>query len=414
MAILIVSPYWPWRDNTGAPQRVGMLLLGLSRVDSVDFLAYSDLGDPFENFREARGVRTLHSGMYPGPNSFRRRLLARLVGPERARIVSARRVVRRLVHELHAQEQYSLVLFVREMSWFIAGDAVTCPTIVDVDDFAEVVLQRWLDVGKNDRGEPITTREAARMRRRIRVLRNQHQSVARSGTRRLVVSATDAARVPGASSEVVPNAYPAATAPGDRPLQRRRNVLLFVGMHLYAPNADAAGWFATSVLPIIARQVPDVEFRIVGRADERVTALNALPHVSVTGPVADVGDELSCARAAVIPLRVGGGSRIKILEAMASSVPVVSTTIGAEGLDLRSGEHAFIADSAEELAAACVRVLQLDSEVEQMTRAARELAHQYAPDVIADRVRRIAGNVMRPAAFFSDAGGGRDSRVAEE
>ncbi|WP_158612682.1 glycosyltransferase family 4 protein [Frigoribacterium sp. PhB24] len=290
-----------------------------------------------------------------------------------------------------------MIFYVREMSWFVAAGRLSCPAIVDVDDFAEVVLDRWLDVNKNDRGDSIGRLEAGRMRRRSALLRRQHLIVARSGARRLVVSAADARRVPGANADIVPNAYPPTTEPGGVPLHERRNVLLFVGMHLYAPNDDAARWFVQAVLPLVVDHIPDAEFRIVGRANDRLFALNSNPNVTVTGPVDDVKDELSMARAVVVPLRVGGGSRIKILEAMASEVPVVSTTIGAEGLEVRPGTHALIADTPGELAEACVRALRLGADVTNMVEAGARLARQHSPEVIARRVQDIAAEVGRPA-----------------
>lgn len=99
------------------------------------------------------------------------------------------------------------------------------------------------------------------------------------------------------------------------------------------------------------------------------------------------------ARTVVVPLRVGGGSRIKIREAMASAVPVVSTTIGAEGLELEPGRHAFIADSPDTFAAACVRALQLNDDVEEMITAALERAGQYAPEVVSTRMQQVAQDI---------------------
>lgn len=153
-----------------------------------------------------------------------------------------------------------------------------------------------------------------------------------------------------------------------------RNRLVFVGSMDYHANIDGAIYFARRIWPHVRRMRPDLAFTIVGRRPApEVAALASMPGVEVTGTVEDVRPYYREAVAAVVPLRVGGGSRLKILEAMASGVPVISTRLGAEGLDIRDGEHFLLADSEADMCRAIAALCQ-DAQLRQaLIRAGREL-----------------------------------------
>ncbi len=155
---------------------------------------------------------------------------------------------------------------------------------------------------------------------------------------------------------------------GSRPT-RRRNRIVFVGSMDYHANIDGVVEFAREVWPTLHERHAELVFTIVGRdpADE-IRALASLPGIEVTGTVADVRPYYREAVASVVPLRVGGGSRLKILEAMAAGVPVVSTTLGAEGLKVSHERDILIADKNEELGEAVATVV----ESEAMGRRLRE------------------------------------------
>lgn len=138
----------------------------------------------------------------------------------------------------------------------------------------------------------------------------------------------------------------------------KQDSVVFVGAMRYRPNADAAHWFVEQILPIIRVSVPDVTFTIVGAdppAD--LMALADCPNVSVTGTVADIRPWLQSAQVAVVPLRIGSGTRIKILEAFAASRPVVSTTIGATGIEVEHRTNLLLADDARGFAASVIELL---------------------------------------------------------
>lgn len=128
-------------------------------------------------------------------------------------------------------------------------------------------------------------------------------------------------------------------------------VLVFTAWFGYHPNTDAAVYFVKNIFPIIKKEIPGTKFYIVGKEPpERVKMLESTEGVTVTGYVDDVRTYLSMADVSVIPLRIGGGTRIKILESMAMKVPVVSTELGAEGLDVEDNKNIMIASDENEFA----------------------------------------------------------------
>ena len=134
--------------------------------------------------------------------------------------------------------------------------------------------------------------------------------------------------------------------------------LVFVGSMDWMPNIDGMQWFISEVFPLIQAKRPETTLAIVGRNPPGALLEAARkPNITVTGTVPDVRPFLWQSAVSIVPLRIGGGTRLKIFEAMAASTPVVSTTIGAEGLPVQHGETIRIADSAEQFARQCLDLL---------------------------------------------------------
>jgi sugar transferase (PEP-CTERM/EpsH1 system associated) len=150
--------------------------------------------------------------------------------------------------------------------------------------------------------------------------------------------------------------------------------IVFVGSMDYHANIDGAVNFARQVWPRVRERLPQLTFTIVGKdPSAEVRELSQLPGIEVTGTVDDVRPFYRDAIAAVVPLNVGGGSRLKILEAMAAGVPVISTTLGAEGLEVRADENILIADANEQLAEAIIKLVEDEARREELIAAGREL-----------------------------------------
>lgn len=135
----------------------------------------------------------------------------------------------------------------------------------------------------------------------------------------------------------------------------QRNRLIFTGSFRYHANHDAMSWFVRDVYPSIRACAPDVQLTVTGDTARR--RLPDMPHVSHIGHVDDVRPLIASSWISVAPMRIGGGTRVKILEAMALGTPVVTTAKGAEGLDVRHGVHLLIADTAHTFAEQVLRLL---------------------------------------------------------
>jgi polysaccharide biosynthesis protein PslH len=150
--------------------------------------------------------------------------------------------------------------------------------------------------------------------------------------------------------------------------------LVFVGSMDWMPNIDGMRWFLADVFPLIRRQKPDCRLAIVGRNPPQALLDAAKDsHITVTGTVPDVRPFLWQSAISVVPLRVGGGTRLKIFEAMAAGTPVVSTTVGAEGLPVNHGKTIQIADTAQQFAEECLNLLAVPESRQTMAQQAMKL-----------------------------------------
>lgn len=169
------------------------------------------------------------------------------------------------------------------------------------------------------------------------------------------------------------------SAAGDPP------IVVFTGSMDWEPNIDAVEYFCRQIWPSVLAEVPNARFQIVGRDPHPQVRRLATSSVEVTGKVPSVIDYLRSATVVVVPLRIGGGTRLKIFEAMAMGKAVVSTSIGAEGLNLTHGRDLIIADGAESFAAGIISLLR-DSDLRRnYERAAAAVAARYDWSVIAAR-----------------------------
>lgn len=162
--------------------------------------------------------------------------------------------------------------------------------------------------------------------------------------------------------------------------------LLFIGSMSYSPCVDGAVYFCNQILPYIRKEFQDIQVWIVGADPTPAVIRLADENTHITGYVEDVIPYYRRSKVCVVPLRAGGGTRLKILEAMALGRPVVSTTIGCEGLDVINGQHLLIADEPQQFAKQTIRLLTDTALYDSIAGQARELVEEkYDWDVIADQ-----------------------------
>lgn len=163
--------------------------------------------------------------------------------------------------------------------------------------------------------------------------------------------------------------------------------LLFVGSMDYHANVDAVLWFVRQIWPEIARRYPEIRFTIAGRRPGPEIQALASDRIHVTGTVDDVRPYYAAARAVIVPVRVGSGTRLKILEAMAIGVPVISTPLGAEGISVTNGKDILLVDSDTAMTEAVGKLFADDALHRQLACAARKLVvENYDWNLIGDRL----------------------------
>jgi polysaccharide biosynthesis protein PslH len=171
--------------------------------------------------------------------------------------------------------------------------------------------------------------------------------------------------------------------------------ILFVGSMDYHANIDAVSWFARSIWREISRKRPHLKFVIVGRNPPPAVRELASDRIIVTGSVEDVRPFYASAAAAIVPLRVGSGTRLKILEAMAAGVPVISTNLGAEGLEATHNVDLLLADSGHDIISAIDQILDSVEASARLVIAARDLVvRRYDWVVLAERLYHVHRTLM--------------------
>jgi glycosyltransferase involved in cell wall biosynthesis len=363
MRTLCLVPKCPLPADSGARQRMFHLMRALNSLGPIDVVAVEPLSDQDRvdmaaSFGGARSWSPAHLAPRPGG---RLRWLTEHRLPLRLALVDRGPTIAGFTDFVDAApEPYDLVWsYTAPPAWLFRPSVGRTPLVIDFADVRHAALDREIGAARSrpDRRHPSAAKDRMRLQiDRRRWKRFEHDEGERADLM-TVCSAVDLALHDVEHAVIVANGYerparpPGHGPPGEAP------VLLLVGQMTYGPNADGAVWFADDVLPLVRRQLPRATFVIAGRPTPEVESLAGRPGVEVRGHVPDVDDELGRADVVVVPLRQGSGTRIKILEAWAHGVPVVTTGIGAEGLDVIDGRDAIVADDPAAFAAAISRVV---------------------------------------------------------
>jgi polysaccharide biosynthesis protein PslH len=205
--------------------------------------------------------------------------------------------------------------------------------------------------------------------------------------------------IPGARTAVIPNAADVEyyqPRPTDPPPDGR--TVVFFGLLSYAPNVDGVIYFVQKIWPRVAEAHPEARFKIIGGMPPRALRLLAGPRIELTGFVPDLRPHLAAAAAVVVPLRLGGGTRLKIVEAMAMGKAIVSTTLGAEGIEAIPGRDLLIEDQPEVFADAVKRLLGDPELAGRIGRSVRSLAvDRYSWSGAARALERFYRGILEAA-----------------
>jgi glycosyltransferase involved in cell wall biosynthesis len=261
--------------------------------------------------------------------------------------------------------------------------------VLDLDDVETVVKRRALAIHPPERWQRRLFERYDMLR-----LRLYQRRALRLFDRVFVCSQRDQVRLRRANVEVIPNG---TTIPsGLLPEESDGQTLLSVGGLAYRPNVDGLLFFVREVLPLIRREVRGVRLLVVGSGvPDEVQRLHDGDRICVYASVPTVEPYYRQATAAVVSVRIGGGTRLRILEAFALGRAVVSTSVGSEGLEAVDGEHLLLADDPHRFAASCVALLREPALRRRLVARSRQLVEQkYAWGPIEDRVKAVATELL--------------------
>jgi polysaccharide biosynthesis protein PslH len=348
MRSVVVAKYVPWPPNSGDKRRTLGVLRAMRDLGAVTVCAFEGDDEDAAPLRD-EGIRVRSV-------PHRRSLGTLARGMVRGQSITSARFFDPALHDIVREETASDVdlLVINHVQLLAYGQGSNAAlTVVDMHNIESSLTCRY---AASQRG-PKRAILAAETRALLRLERKACEAdavsvVSETDRRRLAEIVRDAGQSPG-EVLVVPNAWgePTPLAGSSKP------IVSFVALLSWAPNVDAAVWFAEEVWPHVVAERSDARLVLVGRNPAPAVRALAGPSVEVTGTVAELEPYYAQTSLAVAPLLAGGGSRLKILEALAHARPVVATTIGAEGLEDLIGRGVTVADDPQEMAASILEIL---------------------------------------------------------
>jgi len=392
--ILFLTPQLPYPPQKGTALRNWGLIAGLAerhRVSLLSFVAPGQDPQPAPPLTAACArVETVPQPARPLLRRLRDLMFTRK--PDMALRLASGSFARRLADWL-AREDFDVVHVEGiELAPYLdviesspprtgGGGEGSSPLIVFDDHNCEYLLQQR--AFQTDLRIPTRWHGAAYSFVQWRRLRRYEAQTCRRADRVFAVSEADAAAlqrlVPGLEPTVIPNGIDTRTYPPTptRP-HTHTPTLVFTGTMDFRPNVDAVLWFARNAWPRVRAEVPEARFVVVGqRPHRRLNELREDPAVTLTGWVEDVRPYIAEAAVYVAPLRIGGGTRLKLLEAMSMGKAVVATRLGAEGFPVTDGRELLLADTPADFAHAVVELLGAPERRAELGQTARTFVERH-------------------------------------
>jgi sugar transferase (PEP-CTERM/EpsH1 system associated) len=384
--------------DTGGKIRSYNILRQLARTDSVTFFSFyaAHEGDLHKGLKDTFDRVVSVPLRLPAPKSIAemRDYGIRLLSSEPYSITKyCRPEVRHRLQALLKQETYDVIL----CDFIFAAGVIPwnwpTPKVLFTHNVEATIWQRHYEVANNPIWKAISWREWRKMEA-------AEPRYLRLADRVLTVSETDRdAFTPFLDPRkliVIPTGVDVDYFQ-PMPVEETKNSLVFTGSMDWLPNEDAILYFVDAILPLIKAQLPEVSLEVVGRSPSR--KLQALAEreksVRLTGWVEDIRPFVARGSICIVPLRIGGGTRLKIFEAMAMSKAVVSTSVGAEGLPVRSGENILLADTPNKFVESVIYLLRDSDARKRLGSAARTLVlENYSWPKVAESFARTLQDVV--------------------
>lgn len=392
LRVLVVSPCFPFPPVSGVDMRIYQLVRQLAERHDVSFVSYATEGnnDGIRQLGESLAVRAVYRS--ETTRIGRRLAQIRSLGTWEPFASSALRssAMQTAIDELCASVEFDLIhVESSTMCNFRFPEGV--PVIVDEHNVEYELYRRLYH------GEPSAFRRAfngleyLRLRRFEERCWNQVDGCVVTSTRE---EPTLAAAAPVTPVAVVPNGVDLEYfAPWEA--DTNPHTVVFNGILNYRPNLDAATHLVEEIWPLVIERCPSARLALVGNAPEREARGLPRPTVDVVGRVPDIRPYLGAAEVVAVPIRMGGGTRLKVVEALSMGKAMVSTSLGSEGLAVRDREHLLIADDPGSFASRILELFEDASLRRRLGRAGRNLAERnYSWDLAGDRLDGLYGRVV--------------------
>lgn len=390
MHVLFLSTWWPWPPNNGSKIRANYLLQALAKTHRVTLVGFNP--DSTTGSETLENVTT-HSVQADPFRYVQLPQVVKYLSPVPLvfwRIREMGSTIRRLQNQNHYDAVVAVQAPVARYALLFSG----VPGIVDVDTSLSYQLRERYQEQKTYLGCWRTWISWYKAYHYERVLFRKFQTCALVSP--LEVPSVQAMTGNRSEVTVLPNGVDCTHHRFDL-AEVQPNTLIYNGALTYSANYDAMHYFLAEIYPLIKHALPDVTMRITGSTKGvDINGLRLDSSVHLTGYVDDIRLPVVQSAVCVVPLRQGGGTRLKILEAMALGTPVVSTTKGAEGLEVIDNEHLLLADTPEAFADAVLRVLSDSSLRERLRYNARILVEQrYDWEIIGTQFVALVEDTVR-------------------
>lgn len=405
MHTLFLSWWWPYPANNGAKIRIYNLLRHLSQQHQVTLLSFAEADEATpEQVAHMRGicqrVEVVAKPHYQSGTL--KATLGYLSRWPRSLVDVYSTDMEALVKQVCASEQVDVIIAseFQTMRYFDAVPQI--PAILE--EIETTVFHNQVEQASSQAG-----------RLRAQMTLTKFESALRQflerGVAFTVVSEAEKHNIerfapPQANIRVVPNGVDTQVNQPNPSVVRQPQRLIYTGAVTYAPNYEAVCFFIKEVWPLVRAAHLNAEFRVTGgTGDVDVSDLAAVAGVAFTGYLPSVADAVQTSTAMVVPLRSGGGTRLKILEAMALGTPVISTRKGAEGIDVHDGQDILLADTPEQLAAAVQRLFT-DADLQtRLAQGARTLVEQtYDWGIIANQLHTLIDDISQTDILVKENG----------
>ncbi|GAB4572081.1 MAG: glycosyltransferase [Anaerolineae bacterium] len=404
MRVLFLTSEFPYPPFGGAPLRNYGLIKGLAEEHEIWLLSFrSEVALP----PEQTPLHTFCTAIETVPAPARTRgdrIRDLLAGhADIARRFDSEAFREKLDHWLASQRFDLIQIENLEMTIYLPTIKVRqpdTPVIYDAHNAEYALQQRIFETERRSLAHLPGALYSLVQARRVRAM---ERAVCNAVDHVIAVSDTDAEHLQRLKADtpitVVPNGISTDLylQPVPDPVELEQPALVFTGKMDYRPNVDAALWFAEEILPLIRQEIANTHFYVVGQSPHpRLDVLRGQPGITITGLVPRVLPYLQAASIFVVPLRMGSGTRLKVLEAMAAHCAVVSTRIGAQGLGAEDGQELILADTTREFARAVIRLLKDPAQARALGANAQTFARErYDWQVLLPRLKDVYAEITR-------------------